>query len=578
MNLFRHLTQYISAGVIGFTSLMAFNNDAHAQLSYPYTADFESASCVPANSSYASTDPIVMNGVAWVMPGMYLGAPETPPGDKFLDGRAGRLRLTNNSSGDPGSIYTDEDFTGGVGTFSFYAADYGSEDGSTLTVQYSTDGGATWIDVATLSSEEITGELQEFSFDINQPGNVRLKLLKDGSNKRINLDNFTVTHYEDPTIISLLSKSPVGTGIPLSTSTLTLTYSSDIIAGAGTITVTKVDDATATQTFTVPSGDVTITGATATIDGLELDNFTSYYVTMTAGCFKKAIDPTVENTAIVSSTDWVFTTVDMTPPPTMTSLNETFNDCVSGDLTAVFNQYSVVGSKVWNCTTFGHSDEYAVRINGGSAEGVSEANQDWLITNNPYNISSLSAPQLKYWMKRRFNGEVNLSIKVSTDYIGSGDPTLATWTELANVSSIADSNAWVEGTAISLASVASSNFYIAFVYTCGETGAIELSIDDIQITSTTSTEDITKAEQSLTVIGDATTDRIEVALNALNAGELTFQVLDINGRVINDFKVNVHAGMNNVVLAPLNIQSGLYIIRAIDSYGRYIQPVKAIVK
>lgn len=576
MNSFKQLSKYVGVGALAFIGAIAGNTDASAQLSYPYSADFETATCIPSTSSYASTDPIQMNGVSWVMPGMFLGA--STDADKKIDLRSGRLRLTDNGTGDPGSIYTAEDFTLGVGTFSFYAADYGTEDGSTLDIQYSTDGGATWTTFATLSSEDITSEISQFEFEINQPGNVRLKLLKDAGNKRVNLDNFSVTAFADPSVLMLLSKSPVGTDIPLSTSSLSLNFSSEVALGTGTLTVVNADAPTETQTFSIPSTDVTVSGTTVTVNGLELENFTSYYVTLTEGAFTKATDASVVNDAITSPTDWTFMTVDTTPAPALTELDETFSGCVSSDLTELFNQYSVVGPKIWQCTTFGNTDENAVRINGGSATGVSEANEDWLITNNPYNVTSLTAPKLNFFMKRRFDGELNLTVKVSTDYIGSGDPTLATWTNIAEITTIADSNAWVASTGHNLASL-TSNFYIAFVYTCGETGAIELSLDDVKIASSTSSIDNVNAPKStLQVLGQSSTDRIDIKLNSVIGGSYTIQVVDINGRVMNEFNYQINAGENNITLSPLNLSTGLYIIRAIDTYGQYIQPVKAIVK
>lgn len=576
MKLIKQTTKFISTAVLGIGMMLSSTN-ADAQLSYPYTINFESSTTSPGSKSYASTDPVSLNGVSWVLPGVFLGSPGTAP-DKRFDERSARMRLTDNSTGDPGYMYTNEDLTGGVGTLTMWVADYGTEDGSTLTIEYSTDGGTTWTTHTTLSSEEITGELQEFSFEINQPGNVRLKFIKsDGTNNRLNLDNITITNFVDPFSLDILSKSPVGTSVPVATNELTVTFSHPIAAGTGTINVINADDASDVQTFTVPSSAVSITGATATITGLELDNITSYYVTMTAGTFHKSTDSDVENEAITSTTYWTFTTLDESPAPVLTSLDETFADCIGSDITAFFNQYSVTGPRTWNCTSFGHGDENAVRINGGSAEGVSEENADWLISNNPFNVTTLTNPKLTFWMKRRFEGPIDFKVKYSTDYSGTGDPTAATWTDLASITTISELDTWVEATAINLSSI-SSNFYIAFVYTCGTTGAIELSLDDIRIASTTSVDDASMDASKLVVLGNATTDEIHLQFTTTKSGNYTFQIIDLNGRIVNDFAQTIQAGTQNISLSPLQIRQGMYVIRVIDENGNTVSPVKVIVQ
>jgi hypothetical protein len=153
-------------------------------------------------------------------------------------------------------------------------------------------------------------------------------------------------------------------------------------------------------------------------------------------------------------------------------------------------QYSVAGAQTWACTTFGRnkvtnsptaSAPYGVQING-FANGGNVENQDWLISPS-LNLSATNFPALTFWARSAFTGP-SLAVRVSTDYTGSGDPTLATWTTISAILPTAGSDVWTQVGGLDLSAFKAAKVYVALVYTSGpSTGASRWTVDDIAITN-----------------------------------------------------------------------------------------------
>lgn len=571
MYIMKRLLQSINAKMLTAVIVASgFAMSANAQM--PYSADFESATCLPANKSYAATDTIDMNGVGWIMPGVYLGSMLT--NDKYIDARSGRLRLTNNSSGDAGYIQMVEDFTSGVGDFSFSAAAYGttSPEYDTLEAFYSIDAGTTWTSLGQVTTED---SMTMYTFTVNQTGNVRLKIQKANTdNKRSNIDNIYVTGYGSPTALSVLNKTPVGADIPLTTSDVTVKYN-DAIAGATAGNLHVINVATNdTQTFATSSA--TLADGTATFSGLVLENASDYYVVMDADAFASSTDPTVTSPEIAGTTSWTFSTVDTTPAPIDTVLSTTFETCPTDDMSP-FMQYSVTGSDIWDCSYFGHDDSTSVYINGGYAAGASDDNEDWLITTSKYDFSAMDIPSLSFWNKKRFDGDVVMSLKVSTDYLGSGDPNVATWTDVMTIAAPSGDDTWSQVSDIDLSAYKATPFFIAFVYECGTTGAYSYTLDDVMVENVTGIFTPKVNNTNLSVLGNPTSSTIKLLLNSNATDNYTIAVYDINGRTVFTHNYAVTKGDNNISLNNLNIASGMYFIKAYNANGN-VGTAKAAVK
>jgi|GEM_PF-6332073 len=165
---------------------------------------------------------------------------------------------------------------------------------------------------------------------------------------------------------------------------------------------------------------------------------------------------------------------------------EDFNSiCVAnlGSIAGGWSQVSVEGDQIWSCTNFGRagtsataSAPFGVQING-FAQGAPRLNEDWLIS-PAYDLSAFNIPLLEFWSRVAFTGP-RLKLKVSTDYM-DGDPSAATWTELAD--RFAQGDTWTSSGEINLSAFRTENVRIAFVYSSSpETGAARWTLDDFSL-------------------------------------------------------------------------------------------------
>ena len=87
------------------------------------------------------------------------------------------------------SITMNEDVHNGASKITFYAAKYGSDANATLKVQYSTNGGSTWTELSTCT---LNGTWQQYTFDLNETGDVRFKF-EQTAGSRLNIDDIAIT-------------------------------------------------------------------------------------------------------------------------------------------------------------------------------------------------------------------------------------------------------------------------------------------------------------------------------------------------------------------------------------------------
>ena len=160
----------------------------------------------------------------------------------------------------------------------------------------------------------------------------------------------------------------------------------------------------------------------------------------------------------------------------ITSLHEDFSTC-NGILPAGWQQYSVTGSDTWTCTAAGYTNK-AVYMNGYSGANYN-VNEDWLIS-PLLDLSAFSSPNLAFWNRTKFNGSA-IEIKVSSNYIGSGNPNVATWNNLSIALAAINSDIWYYSSNINLTVYKSQPFYIAIKYISSNVDASLWRIDDMEV-------------------------------------------------------------------------------------------------
>lgn len=411
-----------------------------------------------------------------------------------------------------------------------------------------------------------------------------------GNDDGLAVDDLSVTFSTGSapvtTHILLQSTAPAqgATNVALSTNRLAMKFDSAVAAGTGNIKLIKTGGAT--QTFTVPSAAVTFVQDSVIVTGISLENNSAYHVEYDSTVATN-VAGTMKSLGIYNATTWTFSTVDtVTPPPPtpLTALNEKFLNCINTEMGA-FVQYSEVGdNNTWRCSRFGrnkttsNADSFAVYINGGTQSGAVD-NKDWLITKAPLDFSAMNTPTLSFWQNRRFAGAVTRAIKVSTDYVAGTNPANATWTTL-NVPAMAsapDSNVWKAVQNIDLTAYKTTPFYLAFTYECTVAGgAYELTYDDIKVDEPTSIKTVKGANMGIQVLGEATTNQINLNIDMKANDNIELQLFDLLGRKVATQKATLQGGANRVSFTNLNLNAGMYVIRVIGTNG--FGTVKAVVK
>jgi len=322
---------------------------------------------------------------------------------------------------------------------------------------------------------------------------------------------------QDATPPQVTSFSPVNNATNVASSvTANITFNEPIQKGTGSILVKQVANDAVSQSINIATA--TVSGSTVSFDITSLSLNTAYYIEIESGAIK---DLANNNFAGISgNSTWKFTTSATLPTGT---LGTTYSFSTCGNFLADgFTQYSVTGEQKWACTTFGRdannlptgSAANGVQING-FANGTNVPNQDWLIT-PAFDLTGTNYPLLSFWSRTAFNGDP-LQLKISTDYSGTGDPTLATWTDLNGRFPNQTSDVWTLSNNINLSAYKGSKVFIAFVYNSSEDDGARWTLDDIKIENSA-----TPPPPSLTV---GTTDIQFTFVANGSTGDKTFSLI-----------------------------------------------------
>ena len=169
-------------------------------------------------------------------------------------------------------IEMTEDVTDGASKLTFYAAKYGNDADPTMQIQYSTNGGSSWTNLATCSPNSTW---QQYSYNLDVTGNVRFKF-QQTAGLRLNIDDIAVTSNSGSVVTPTLSAPENGSTVDVGTigatgmtvsktitvkgSDLTKSLSVAVTGTGFTVTPTTISAANANAGTTVR---VTYTSSTA---------------------------------------------------------------------------------------------------------------------------------------------------------------------------------------------------------------------------------------------------------------------------------------------------------------------------
>lgn len=159
-----------------------------AGLQAQYLVNFEGEGEV--KTAYASGT-VTLSGLQWDMTEVLIG---TSDPDWKNGIRSARLRGYGTSV-----MKMLQDKANGIGNISFYYRRYGTDQQVDWKVEYSTDGGLTWIQIGNAFTAPASDVVQQFSENVNVDGNVRIRILRatpDGTiNRRLNIDDINITNF-----------------------------------------------------------------------------------------------------------------------------------------------------------------------------------------------------------------------------------------------------------------------------------------------------------------------------------------------------------------------------------------------
>ncbi|MBN9383337.1 MAG: choice-of-anchor J domain-containing protein [Chitinophagaceae bacterium] len=284
-----------------------------------------------------------------------------------------------------------------------------------------------------------------------------------------------------PPLVQTLVPVNNATNIPSSIIPV-LVLTKPVVKGSGSVTlVTNSVDGTPISI----SDDRIVVSNDSVVFRLPLSGGNTYSIRISSGAFVDVFGNGFPG--LTTNGAWTFSTFNNTIAQTLPFITS-FDSCLgSGLLPNGFTAFSVSGAQVWDCTVFGRDSSaptgttpfgHAVQING-FAGGANHTNEDWLITPK-FNLNGTTYPLLNYWSRNAFAG-APLTLKISTDYAGSGDPTLAHWTDLNGKFPSQASDVWTLSANINLSAFKDTSVYIAFVYTSTTQDGSRWTLDDVSL-------------------------------------------------------------------------------------------------
>ncbi|WP_370090524.1 choice-of-anchor J domain-containing protein [Ekhidna sp.] len=363
----------------------------------------------------------------------------------------------------PAAEVTSGTISGGIGVLSF---DYQQAFSTNVNLEvYVNDELITTV--TTSSEQDVLKNSGDVAVDIS--GDFVLSFRQPSGAGQVTIDNITWTTYSGTSPSIVVDQSSFdgvfGSVIENETSESrsyfvsgsNLTENITIAAPSGFSVSTDNSTFTPGVTLTQEDGTVSSTEVFVRFEPTSVQSYSGTITHTSAGANQRTVE--VSGSGISANVIFV----------------EDFASCPSGQMTT----FSVASNQDWGCTSNGNSNN-AMEANGFGGDVASD---DWLIT-PAIDLSEVSNAVLSFYSWTQFSDAIHppLTVKASTDYSGSGDPTVANWTDLSAILAAQNSTTWTASGDVDLTPYIGGNVYIAFRYTTTGTSGSTTSawrIDDV---------------------------------------------------------------------------------------------------
>ena len=236
-----------------------------------------------------------------------------------------------------------------------------------------------------------------------------------------------------------------------------------------------------------------------------------------------------------------------------------------------WSTYDVSGDQSWGASSYGGA--WFAKMTGYSSG--THANEDWFISPaldfTSYTDERMSFVSAAY----QDNTDNSLTVYVSTDYIGSGDPNSANWTDITSQCALSTGGyGWVESGTIDLSSYENSSVYIAFKYVSTDTSANTWEIDNINIMGFFQGGNLPPQISNVNIdpVAPGTSDAVTVRADVIDESRSVSTVKcwwdTSSGALNNEIAMTLETGNTWVTSSAIPAQTGgttvYYKIEAID--------------
>jgi hypothetical protein len=334
---------------------------------------------------------------------------------------------------------------------------------------------------------------------------------------------------------------------------LQLTFDKKVNKGRGNLYIWNETDGTA-QTMNVSSSNVSVFEKVVKVSGVRFKPGHDYHVTFDSSIVDSAGAVCFP---ITDTAEWRFHCV----AAPYWNVPEYFDTACVRYLSAPgWYQFNKMGPQQWDCATDGAGNTVMrIYANDGS---VDVPNRDWLIA--PLIDLAAGSPDILVVHHLKSSPDNVVDISISTDYCGSGDPELFTWSYMGSLGSSGVSGVWERGAYKIPASYLGQRCYLGFFYASGYDGATEVEIDSISLLNSASIEPVIKSEfRNLRVANPTEGDNLQLFFNPFLSAELDCYIYGMDGILQWKRSEKINPGCSSHTLSNVPLSPGLYLLKVI---------------